>query len=306
MAVFSQNGIRHLRINVCAFLQLLVLYVAAAVLLSGTSAAAARGQAAAAAPEITADAAVLLDMDTGSVIYSKNMDKTEYPASTTKIMTAVLALEAGDNDAMVTVSPYAAWVESTGLRAWDTMRLFDMVELMLLESDNAAATALGEYVAGGEYAFVQRMNAKALELGMKHTFFVNCNGMPNAHHVSSARDIAILARYAMQKELFRRVVGRSRMYIPSWRYPGSMYEAENTNELLETYSGCIGIKTGYTRSAGGCLVSAVERNGTTLLCVVLKSSDTEARFTDSAALLDYGFQRAKLGWENLPKIDSGI
>lgn len=252
-------------------------------------------------PAITADAAVLVDMETGGIIYAKNGDKQEYPASTTKMMTAILSLEQGDNNKIVEVSPYAAYVESTAMWGGEHLRQFELIELMLLESDNGAATALGESVGGSESAFVAMMNAKAAELGMTGTHFVNCNGMPDEDHYSTARDLARLARYAMQNTLFRRVVASPTIIMPNWSDPTTTYEAENTNDLLETYPGCIGIKTGYTRAAGGCLVSAAERDGRTILCVVLKSEDMDARFSDSAALLDYGFLCAENGLAVLPE-----
>ena len=242
-----------------------------------------------------------MDLQTGGIIYGKNADVRQYPASTTKVMTAVLALEEGDNNRTVVVSPYAAWVECTGLWAGHAMREFDMIELMLLESDNGAATALGEAVGGSESAFVAMMNAKAQELGMKDTHFENCNGMPDANHYSTARDIAKVSAYAMKNELFRHIVASERIIMPDWQNPGNTYEAENTNELLKSYPGCIGVKTGFTNAAGGCLVSAARRNGRELLCVVLKSSDMDTRFSDSAALLDYGFLCAENGLAELPK-----
>ena len=252
-------------------------------------------------PAVTAESAILVDLQTGGIIYGKNADVRQYPASTTKVMTAVLALEEGDNNRTVVVSPYAAWVEGTGLWAGHAMREFDMIELMLLDSDNGAATALGEAVGGSESAFVAMMNAKARELGMKDTHFEHCNGMPDANHYSTARDIAKVSAYAMKNELFRRIVASERIIMPDWQNPGNTYEAENTNELLESYPGCIGVKTGFTTAAGGCLVSAARRNGRELLCVVLKSSDMDTRFSDSAALLDYGFLCAENGLAELPK-----
>ena len=252
-------------------------------------------------PVVTAESAIVVDLQTGGIIYGKNADVRQYPASTTKVMTAVLALEEGDNNRTVVVSPYAAWVECTGLWAGHAMREFDMIELMLLESDNGAATALGEAVGGSESAFVAMMNDKARELGMNGTHFENCNGMPDANHYSTARDIAKVSAYAMKNEMFRRIVASERIIMPDWQTPGAVYEAENTNKLLESYPGCIGVKTGFTNAAGGCLVSAARRNGRELLCVVLKSSDMDTRFSDSAALLDYGFLCAENGLAELPK-----
>ena len=253
------------------------------------------------APVITSPSAIVVDMATGGIIYAKGADERRYPASTTKIMTGILTLEKGDYNQNVVVSPHAAWVESTGLWAGQSMREFDMLELMLLESDNGAATALGEAIAGSESGFAAMMNQKARELGMTGTHFVNCNGMPDEYHYSTARDIAKLASYAMKNPMFRRIVASPKIVMPDWENPGNTYEAENTNKLLETYPGCIGIKTGYTNAAGGCLVSAASRNGRELLCVVLKSSDVDTRFSDSAALLDYGFLCAENGLAELPK-----
>ncbi|MCI7612510.1 MAG: D-alanyl-D-alanine carboxypeptidase [Selenomonadaceae bacterium] len=252
-------------------------------------------------PAVTAESAIIVDLQTGGIIYGKNVDARQYPASTTKVMTAVLALEKGDNGSTVVVSPYAAWVECTGLWAGNAMREFDMIELMLLESDNGAATALGEAIGGSESAFAAMMNDKARELGMNNTRFANCNGMPDEGHYSTARDIAKVSAYAMQNELFRRIVASEKIIMPDWQNPGAFYEAENTNKLLESYPGCIGIKTGFTNAAGGCLVSAARRGGRELLCVVLKSSDMDTRFSDSAALLDYGFLCAENGLAELPK-----
>ena len=253
------------------------------------------------APAITAPSAIVVDMATGGIIYAKGADDRRYPASTTKIMTGILALEKGDYNQIVTVSPHAAWVESTGLWAGATMREFDMIEQMLLESDNGAATALGEEIGGSESGFAAMMNQKARELGMTGTHFVNCNGMPDEYHYSTARDIAKVSAYAMKNDMFRRIVSSPKIVLPDWDNPGSTYEAENTNKLLETYPGCIGVKTGYTNAAGGCLVAAARRNGREILCVVLKSSDVDTRFSDAAALLDYGFLCAENGLAELPR-----
>lgn len=252
-------------------------------------------------PAVTAESALVMDMTTGGIIYGKDIDTIRYPASTTKIMTGLLVLERGDYNAVVRVSPYASWVESTGLRAGDSMREFDMLGLMLLESDNGAATALGEAVGGSESAFVAMMNARAKELGMTNTHFVNCNGMPDENHYSTARDIARLSAYAMKNAMFRRLVASEKIIMPDWENYGAFYTAENSNELLGSYAGCIGIKTGFTRAAGGCLVAAARRGGRELLCVVLKSDDADTRFSDSAALLDYGFICAENGLAELPK-----
>lgn len=240
-------------------------------------------------PIITADAAIVMDVATGKIIYEKNSAKQEYPASLTKMMTCILALENGRFNDIVTVSPYAADVESTWLEAGDKLRYFDMVQEMMLVSDNAAATALAEHIGGGEWGFTEMMNKKALEIGTEDTYFVNANGMPHVHHVSSARDLAKIARYGMQMPLFRRVVGTPAMLI---RHAYPSYKVDTyytTNDLMETYPDCIGIKTGYTRAAGGCLAAAARKDDVELLVIVLHSADHETRFTEAANLLDYGF-----------------
>lgn len=241
-------------------------------------------------PEITADAAILVNMDTGDVVYEKNADKVMYPASLTKIMTAIVVLENTSFDDVVTVSPYAADVETTRMRAGYKMRKFDMLQDMLMVSDNAIATALAEHTGGSEWGFTAMMNAKAQELGAISTNFVNANGMPDVRHVTTARDFARIASYAMKNRTFRRMVGAVEKHI-SYVYPAGRVDwFENTNDLLTTYPGCIGIKTGYTRAAGACLAAAARRGDVELLVIVLHAPDDETRFAEAARLLDYGFE----------------
>lgn len=250
------------------------------------------GAIAAAAPALSADAAILVDAATGEVLYEKNADKREYPASLTKMMTCILALENGRPDRIVQVSRYAAAVESTRLEPGDRLRFQDLLAQMMLVSDNGAATAIGESLAGGDIAvFVRRMNEEAGTLDMRGTHFVNANGMPDGKHYTTARDLAKLARYAMQNEKFRRLVGTGERNVYFVAPAGHKEFLENTNELLRSYPGCTGIKTGWTRAAQGCVAVAAQRGGRELIAIVLHSDDQDTRFAEGAALLDYGFSQ---------------
>lgn len=246
--------------------------------------------ASAAAPEITADAAIVIDAETNEILYEKNIDKREYPASMTKIMTCILALENGRMDKIIEASANAADVESTRLYPGYRLRMQDMLMQMMLISDNGCATAVGESLADGDiHYFAGMMNDKAASLGMNSTHFVNANGMPDENHYTTARDMATLARYAFQNEQFRRIVGTNAYNVYYVQPAGHKEFCENTNELLTSYSGCIGGKTGWTRAARACLTTAARRNGRELIAVVMHSYDDDTRFSEAAALLDYGF-----------------
>ena len=200
---------------------------------------------------MTADAAILMDARTGEVLYEKNADKREYPASMTKMMTCILSVESGRSDLAVTITPFAADVETTRVRAGEQARLKDLTRQMMLISDNGAALAIAETLGGSESQFAAMMNAKARAIGAFHTHFVTPNGMPDAN-------------------------------------PYSTY-CENTNALLYDYPGCTGLKTGWTRAARGCLAASAMRGGTELIAVVMHSRDENTRASEAAALLDYGF-----------------
>lgn len=245
---------------------------------------------AAAPPAITADAAIIVDAASGEVLYEKNADKREYPASTTKMMTCILALESGRMERIVQISDSAADVESTELYAGNQLRLKDLLFMMMLDSDNGAATATGETLAAGDIVhFAKLMNQKAKELGMSSTHFVNANGMPDPNHYTTARDMSKLFLYALKNKEFRKIIGTQEKNVYFLRPAGESYYCENTNELLYSYPGCIGGKTGWTMAARGCLAVAAGRDGRELLTVVLHSEDGETRFEEAAALLDYGF-----------------
>ncbi|WP_295713582.1 D-alanyl-D-alanine carboxypeptidase family protein [uncultured Mitsuokella sp.] len=243
----------------------------------------------AAAPEITADAAIVMDEQTGQVLYEKNADKREYPASMTKMMTCILAIEKGSPDQIITVSDNAANVECTRLYPGYALRLADITQQMMMISDNGAATAIGEALGGDEASFADMMNAKAKEIGAVNTHFVNMNGMPDPDHYSTARDMAKIAAYGMKLDKFRQIVGTKEKRIYYIAPQGHTTYCVNTNELLDTYPGCTGIKTGWTSAARGCVSAAATRDGRELIAVVMHSDDDETRFSEAAELLDYGF-----------------
>ena len=238
---------------------------------------------------MTADAAILMNAKTGEVLYEKNGDKREYPASMTKMMTCILSIESGRADLAVTITPFAADVETTRVRPGEQARLRDLTRQMMLISDNGAALAIAETLGGSEEQFAAMMNRKAREIGAFHTHFVNPNGMPDANHYSTAHDIALIAAYGLRNPEFRKIVGTKASTIYYLQPAGYKTYCENTNALLYSYPGCTGLKTGWTRAAGGCLAASAVRGDTELIAVVMHSDDEETRASEAAALLDYGF-----------------
>ncbi len=256
-------------------------------------------------PELAADSAVLMESASGEILYDKNMDKTEYPASTTKIMTGLLAIENLDYDDTVTVSRRAADVVVEGAnldcKYGEQFKVKDVVYGLMLHSANEMAVILAEAVSGSESAFAELMNERAEEIGCTGTHFVTPNGLPDERHVTTARDLALISREAMKNEKFAEVVATVNYTIP----PTNMSEerkVKNSNFMLYKkgkleidgverpykYKGLKGIKTGYTNAAQGCLVEEAERKDLDLLCVTLHSGD-DKRFHDAIQLLDWGF-----------------
>lgn len=243
--------------------------------------------------QLTASSAILIEASTGRVIYEKEADVPRFPASTTKMMTCVLAIEEGDLSSIVTVSRTAAETEDTEIGAGDRFVLAELVAEMMLRSDNGASVAIAEDLAGSSAGFAAHMNEKAKALGAKDTHFVNPNGLPNPAHISTAHDIARIAAYGMKNPKFRSFVGAKEREI-TWVTPErKRVLMANTNRLLGTYEGATGIKTGYTNAAGGCLAASARRGGVELIAVVLGAADENARFTEAAKLLDMGFRRVK-------------
>lgn len=238
-------------------------------------------------PNIAAEAAVVMDLNSGQIVWSKNENETRAPASTTKILTALIAIEKGNLQDEVTVSEDAVRVEGTRvyLVAGEKQTLEDLLYAMLLNSANDAAYAIAEHIGGTIEGFAQMMNEKARELGAVNTNFVNSSGLSEENHYTTAVDLAHIARAAMENPTFREIVTTQNRKWEGAEWTSTLV---NGNKLLNTYEGAIGVKTGYTREARWCLVSAAERNDESFLAVVL-GSDNNQVWSDSRALLDYGF-----------------
>ena len=249
-------------------------------------------------PRITAEAAILVEASTGRVIYEKNADRLMYPASMTKMVTCLLALEQWkDLSAPVTVGPEAASTEYTWMAEGDVLTMRELLMALMMESDNGAAVAVAEAMTPSRSVaeFAASMTQKAWLIGAKNTQFANPNGLPDIRHVTTARDMMKIARYGWTNKEFRRIVD-TREHTLVWNNAEGRQQRklENTNELLYSYPGMSGIKTGWTRAAGGCLAGAATRNGVTLISIVMNSPDSEDRFRDTAKLMDYGFPLVRL------------
>ncbi len=235
------------------------------------------------APSVSAKSAILVS--DGEVLYEKNADERLPMASTTKIMTCLIALERCDPDETVVVTKASCGIEGTSLylRDGDTATVRDLVYAAMLRSANDAASALAVHVSWTEEEFCRLMNDKAKSLGMTSTHFDNPHGLPSEDHYTTARDFAALALYAMNNEEFRAVVSTTSCSI---KISGKSRALINHNRMLKSYEGADGVKTGYTKTAGRCLVSSAERGGVRLICVTLSDPDD---WRDHTALLDYGF-----------------
>ena len=244
-------------------------------------------------PAITAEAAVVMDLDTGQVLYGKGEHERRPPASLTKVMTGYLAGKQFQAQQWITVSETAASTgeSSLNLKTGDVLTFDALLHGALMKSANDACVALAEYMAGTEKNFVQNMNLQACLLGCKGTDFCNSNGLPAEGHYSSAYDLALMTRAAMQNETFAAIV-QKQQYMVHWQ-DGRQLLVRNTNRLLREYPGAIGVKTGTTNEAGQCLIAVAEKAGKRVIVVVLKSKN---RFYDAVALLDYGLS-TQLGTE---------
>lgn len=243
-----------------------------------------------AAPEsISAVSAILIEADSGTVLYEKNADEQRAMASTTKIMTAILTIEAGDLDREFVADSYAIRVEGTsmGLQEGDRVSRRDLLYGILLPSGNDAANAAAVDVGGSIGGFVEMMNAKAEELGLESTHFVTPSGLDADGHYTTARDLAALTAYAMKNDIFRSIVCCSSAEV-EYGNPPYMRTLYNSNKMLTRYEGAIGVKTGFTDNARRCLVSAAERDGVTLIAVTLNAGDD---WNDHTKMLDHGFAR---------------
>ena len=239
--------------------------------------------------KLTARSAIVMDTVTGQVLYERDIDTRRYPASTTKMMTLIVALEHGRLDDTVTVSKHAEGVEGSTL--WlvqgDKIPLGELLTGMMMHSGNDATVAVAEHIAGSVPAFVEMMNEKAAEIGAYNTHFVNPNGLPDENHYTTAFDLAKIAAYGYSLPHFEEIVSKQEVIYDWVKDPAK--KLRNENQMLWLYRGANGVKTGYTDAAGRCLVSAARRDGMQLVAVVL---DSYYMWNDSIALLDYGFQNA--------------
>jgi len=242
--------------------------------------------------EVSAPSAILMEKETGTVLYAKDEHTAREPASVTKIMTLLLTMEAIDSGALsyddyVTGSAHASSMGGSQiwLKEGEQMTVRDLLKAVCVVSGNDAAVALGEHLAGSEDAFVEKMNARAAELGMNDTHFVNACGLPAEGHVSSAHDIALMSRELILNHPDIRQF--TTIWMDSLRDGASMLV--NTNKLIRFYDGATGLKTGSTSSAGYNVSATAERGGMELIAVVMKGKTSDERFADARALLDYGF-----------------
>jgi len=250
-------------------------------------------------PRIGAKGAALMDVASGRLLWAQNEHARLPMASTTKIMTAILAIESGRLDETVTVSQTAVLVEpsSIWLVPGEQMQLLHLVYGLMLRSGNDAACAIAEHLAGSVPEFAGLMNQKAKELGMHNTNFKNPHGLPDPEHYTTAYDLAVLSAYALRNQQFTEIVSTTRFTLP-WEQHATPRIWHNKNRLLQTYPGADGVKTGWTRAAGHCLVASANRSGFRLVAVVLNSPDD---FGETAALLDYGYAN----YQPLPVIVKG-
>ncbi len=264
-----------------------------------------------AAPEVAAPSAVLIERETGTVLYAKDETERRPPASVTKVMTLLLIAEAVDSgelalDDMVTASERAA--SMGGSQIWlevgEQLSVSDMIKCVAVVSANDCAVALAEHLCGSEAAFVERMNRRAEELGLENTQFTNCTGLfDDTAHYTCALDIAVMSRELLGHEWIK---DYTTIWMDSVRDGAS--ELTNTNKLVRYYEGCTGLKTGYTSTAMYCLSASAERDGTEYIAVIMHAESIESRNKDASALLDYGFANFRLcpltSGEELPEVST--
>lgn len=240
------------------------------------------------AADISAEAACVISADTGEVIFEKNAYERHSMASTTKIMTGLLAVESGKGNEVVTISKNAQNQEGSSvyLREGERILLSDLTYALMLNSGNDAAVAIAEYLAGSCDAFAERMTARARELGAKNTSFKNPNGLEAEGHYTTAFDLAAIGAAAIKNKQFEKIVSTKSKTVR--QDSGQFLYLTNHNKLLKSYEGAVGIKTGFTKAAGRCLVSAAERDGGRLVAVTLNAPDD---WNDHKKLLDEAFEK---------------
>ena len=241
--------------------------------------------------DISSPSAVLMDAESGKILFEKNAHEQRACASITKVMTLTLVMEAVDSgkihmDDVVTASAHAASMGGSDiwLEEGEQMTVDEMIKATAVASANDAAVALAEFVCGSEDDFVAAMNEKAAQLGMEDTTFKNCNGLDEEGHITSAYDVALMSRELIRHE---KIYDYTTIWLDSLR--GGETQIVNTNKLLRSYDGITGLKTGTTGDAGSCITATAQRDGLSLIAVVLGADSGKERFRDAAALLDYGF-----------------
>lgn len=248
-------------------------------------------------PKVMAETAIVMDMDTEEILYAKGIDEKRAPASTTKILTAMLAIEKVPFETQITFTDEVNNIEAgsthIGIKPGETLTMKDCAYAILLASANEVSSGVAEYIGTTVPAFVDMMNQRAKELGCTNTHFVNANGLYDENHYTTARDLAIIAKAAFQNETFREVVKTPYYIVPKTNITDEERWLNNHHKMIlqgsEYYEGCLGGKTGYTEKAGNTLVTYAERNGRKLVCALLADVNVVAQYTDTKALLNYGF-----------------
>ncbi len=240
---------------------------------------------------VSASSAVLIEAESGRVLYAKDADKRRPMASTTKIMTALVALENHDLDAPIKIPKEAVGIEGSSLylTEGETLTLHELLYALMLRSANDAAAAIAIAVGGSVADFAEMMNEKAEEMGLTDTHFDNPHGLDSEEHYTTARELALITAEALKNEVFREIVSTYKKLLPLNGVPDRRLVV-NHNRLLRTYDGCIGVKTGFTKKDGRCLVSAAERDGVTLVAVTLNAPND---WNDHKKMLDSGFSAVK-------------
>lgn len=266
---------------------------------------------------IQAPYALLMEATTGTVIYEKDPDTRRSPASITKIMTLILIFDALENGTLkmtdtVTTSAYAKSMGGSQvfLEEGETQDVETMIKCIVIASGNDASVAMAEHIGGSEQEFVRQMNERAAGLGMENTHFVDCCGLTDStDHYTTARDIALMSRELITK--YPKILEYSSIWMENithvTRQGSKEFGLTNTNKLLRSYEGCVGLKTGSTSLAKYCVSAVAARNGITLISVVMAAPDYKVRFKDAAAMLNYGFSKSSLytdeNPEKLPSIE---
>ena len=265
------------------------------------------------AVEVTAPSAILMEMTTGTVLYEKDADTARPPASVTKVMTMLLIFDALAEGKIqledkVTTSEYASSMGGSQvfLETGEKQTVETLLKCISIASANDACVAMAEYISGNEEEFVRQINLRAEGLGMKHTHFVNCNGLDAEGHETSARDIALMSRELLLK--YPEIHNYCTIWMENITHTTSKGSSEfgltNTNKLIRQYEYATGLKTGSTGKAKFCVSATAEKNGVSLIAVIMGAEDSKARFKDAVTLLNYGFGKCQMYTdENMPSLD---